>query len=473
MNEFEKFLRSPFYNNHSTVVKLFCGLKKYYPGFDNEKLTKQLLFSMAGNKSRYDDRLFRKYISRLNKLAEEYMNILHKRSEGISKEINVLNDFIKRDLKEVYSKKLNAIWRTHLPESNIDDEYLLMMYRFYLTQHNFESVKNPEKPNNDFLLKALFNLEGYFLFNSYAIINQIISNNYSFRINQDLEPILGFYTISGIEKFMKKIKKFPALKNERLVLMMELLINTFKMNKSENGYAAYSKLKRLIKENFEKLTPRMLYYIIQNMNVYCIISKKVRKADLSKDLFENYKLLIDKNIFNSSEIMNITLLDFKQILNSALKNNEAEWAENFVKNNSGRLTEIYGSNIIYFSNANLLFHRSNYNESLNNLLKINNEPIAISIDIYVLKLKIFFHQGYLDSSLYVADSLRHFISGNKKLSDNLKTSFLNFIKYYKKISQCIIKRDNESLLRHYSSLEKSVNTREKDWMLKVIRERLK
>ncbi|HMR41307.1 MAG TPA: hypothetical protein PKA90_12845 [Ignavibacteria bacterium] len=472
MKEFEKFLRSPFFNNHSTIVNLFCELKKYHPEFENEKFTREYLFSAVGTKKKYDDRLFRKYLSRMYKLAEEYLSILNLRSSGISNDVTVMNEFIMRDLKEVYSKKLNELKRSLLLTTKIDDENLLLLYRFYLTQYNFESEKSLEKSNNDLLLNALFHLEGFFLFNSFAIINQIISNNYSYKNSPEIEPILKDYSVSGIEDFLKKIKRFPSGSNKKLILMMELLLNAFKMISSEKSYAAYTKLKKLINSNLKDLSPGLLYYILQNMNVFCILSKMGGEINLDKELFENYKILIDNNIFNSGDNVNITLLDFRHILNTALKSNEPDWAENFVKNNSKRLTDVYGPNILYFANALLLFHKSKYNESLNYILKIKNEPFSISYDIYIMKIKIFYYQGYLDSSRYVAESLRHFISGNNKIADSLKSTFMNFIKYYKKILQSRIKKDNESLKRIYSSLEKSKNTREKIWMMKIISEQL-
>ena len=33
MNNFGKFVRSPFFNNQSTLIRLFDELKKYYPDF--------------------------------------------------------------------------------------------------------------------------------------------------------------------------------------------------------------------------------------------------------------------------------------------------------------------------------------------------------------------------------------------------------------------------------------------------------
>ena len=68
LTEFDKLLRSPFFNNHSTLTKLFSELKKYYPQFSDNILTKEYLFEIVNPGKKYDDMLFRKYLSRMNKL---------------------------------------------------------------------------------------------------------------------------------------------------------------------------------------------------------------------------------------------------------------------------------------------------------------------------------------------------------------------------------------------------------------------
>ena len=75
IKEFEKLLNSPLHNNHLTLVKLFGELKKYYPKFSDRKITKEFLFGIVNKGKSYDDKLFRKYLSRLNKLAEEYLTL--------------------------------------------------------------------------------------------------------------------------------------------------------------------------------------------------------------------------------------------------------------------------------------------------------------------------------------------------------------------------------------------------------------
>ncbi|MFZ1320705.1 MAG: hypothetical protein WAT71_04040 [Ignavibacteria bacterium] len=468
LKEFEKFLKSPFYNNHSTIVKIFSGLKKYYPEFENKELTKEYLFSFAGKGKKYNDTLFRKYLSRMNKLAEEYLNIVQMRTDKFDREINILQQLSKRDLKEVYTKKLKSVKNSLLPGKNIDGNNLLYMYQLDIIQFNYKTNKSIEKSRDDILFNALINLVGYFLFNSYSVMNQLISNKYSFKKEQNVEPLFEFYSNLKIEELLNTVKKIPITQNKDLLLLLDLILNSFQMTSTESGYTAYSKLKKLINENYQKLSSDMLYYFLQRMNVFCIIKKAEGNSEMNKDIFENYKLLIENDLFNFTENKNLTIPDFRQILFSALSIKEFVWTENFINKYSRKVTEVYGPNIIHFANALLKFHRSDYENALNYILKIKNEPLPIAIDIYTLKIKIFYHQGYLDSSLSVADSLRHFISGNKQLSEFYKSTILNFLKYYKKILNLNKRKDQAGLKKLIQELKASeINTIEKKWMIEI------
>ena len=46
-----------------------------------------------------------------------------------------------------------------------------------------------------------------------------------------------------------------------------------------------------------------------------------------------------------------------------------------------------------------MFYKNNYTESLDHISKIKYETLPITIDIYILKLKIFYIPEYYDSVL--------------------------------------------------------------------------
>ncbi len=474
INEFEKMLNSPFFNNHSTIIKLFGELIKFYPEFSDKILTKEYLFSVVNKGKKYDDKIFRKYLSRINKLAEEYLNILQMRLDKDKKELNVLLQLSNRNIKDVYSRKLKEIEKSFEKNDQIDPEYFFNKHRLSAYKFNHKSSENQIKPHNDELIDSLQCLLNYFLFYSNSLICQIESNKYSFNIDGDTDSVLTLFNRDKIEKYILKIKKTKFYGYDNIVntLFLEMLLYDMEMNSSDRGLSSYNNLKNLINSNSKKLSKEMLYYYLQKMNVFCIIQNANGKHDMHKELFENHKMILDNDLFNINGRANLTLLDFRIILTSALKNNEYEWAERFIESNIKLIKEDSRSNIYNYGYARLQFHKKNYPESLNQISKIKSESHPIKIDIYILKAKIFYMLGHFDSALSIADSFRHFISGNKLMSDFHKNYLMNFLKYYKSIIRLKESKDKAKTKKLLTELQKAANTRDKNWIIEKTEELL-
>ncbi|MBK8380329.1 MAG: hypothetical protein IPL16_00225 [Ignavibacteria bacterium] len=142
---FEKFIRSPFYNNHSTLIKLFNELKRYYPEFNNNKLTKENLFSKVNKGKRYNDVVFRKYISNLTKLADEYLNVMEIRLQKEKGDLNILNQLFRRNLFDLLEKKIKIIEKRYKYNNDFYEDYYFNMHVFHKIKYNNYSAINKTK----------------------------------------------------------------------------------------------------------------------------------------------------------------------------------------------------------------------------------------------------------------------------------------------------------------------------------------
>lgn len=472
MNEFEKLLISPFFNNHSTVTKLLVELKKYYPEFSDKKITKQYLFNIVNKGKKYDDKIFRKYLSRINKLAEEYLNILHMRSEKYKKELNVLTQLSKRDLNEVYLRKLKEVEKSFEEDKKLDGDNFFLRHVLNTIKYDHETLGDDIASKNQNLIDSYNNLVNYFLFFSGSILNQMDSNQYSFKNTYSDNSLRIILDSARIEEYIEDVKKYKAPGNEDRIFFLEIILNDMKMNSSGEGLSAFNNLKTLVYGSPEKLSDQMLYYLLQRMTVFCILESAKGNLDMNRDIFENYKMLLENNLFNSDRTANLTLLDLRLILSSALKSNEFEWTRNFLNEKLSLLKEELRTNVRHYGNAILSFHKKNYPDALAHISKIKSESTPVTKDIYTLKAKIFYDLGRYDSALAVADSFRHYIKGNKLLSDFHKETVLNFLKYYKIILRLTVKPNKFKIQSLLFELQDIKNTKEKKWMIEKANELL-
>ena len=257
----------------------------------------------------------------------------------------------------------------------------------------------------------------------------------------------------------------PGIKDR--IFFLEIVLNDLKMNSPDNGLKAFKNLKTLVYDNSGSLSDQMLYYLLQRMNVFCILESAKGNLDMNRDIFENYKMLLDNNLFNSDNSASLSLLDFRIILSSALKNNEFEWTEKFLTDKIILLKEELRTNAGHYGNAVLSLYKKRYTDALAHISKIKNESSPITSDIYILKAKIFYLLGHFDSAITLVDSFRHYIKGNKLISDFHKVTLLNFLKYYKIILRLTGRRDKLKLRKLLTELENSNNTKEKKWMKEI------
>lgn len=470
ITEMDKLLSSPFFNNHSIITRLYRELKKFYPHFSDKKLTKKYLFEIISPGKKYDDQLFQKYLSLLNKMAEEYMSILELQSNKNEKDLKILYQLSRRDLNEVYSRKLKEIERKSDNHLKIDEYYYLYKHKLSDIKYYHNARGNNLHPGNEELKESYNCLIYYLLINSSSTLCQLFSDKLSYKYSEPENSYGIFYSRSEIEKNVSEIIKSTPSKDEKLTLFLELIRNDLKMNFEKSDITVFENIRKILFGNSEVLSNSLLLYYFKRLNMYC--SYEIAKGNylMDKVLFENYKFMLEKNLFYEDDIPNLQVVDYRIILFTALRNNQIEWAEKFIVESSNLITEESRNNISNFGFAVLQFHKKNYSGSLDHISMIKHEMLPVTIDVYVLKAKLFYEFGFFDTSRSVADSLRHFIKNNKVISDTLKNSLRNFIRLFFALMSLNNNYSEAKYKKLFFETENSKLTWNKIWLIEKLNE---
>lgn len=469
ISEFDKFINSPFYNNHSTVIKLFRELKNYYPEFTDNILTKEFLFEVINPGKKYDDSLFQKYLSRINKLAEEYLGIIESRNDHYKKEIKILYQLSKRDLREIYSRKLKEFEKEMELNFKLDEFYYLIKHNLSEVKYYHKSRGNNVTTSNVDILDSYNNLINYFFAFSSSCLGQILSDKYSYNYANLLNSSGIFFDRKEMGGIVSEFLENTPLSDKKRILFLKLIENDLKMNSVENGFEAYKELRKIVIENTDVLSNIFLLYFLKRLNVFCIIENANGINNMNKDLFENYKLILKKKLFILEDVPDLRLNDYRMILSSAFKTNEIEWAENFINESVNLIKEESRENVVNYGYAVLMFHKKNYSGSLDHIAMIKNEMLTITIDIYVLKIKLFYELGFFDTVMSVADTFRHYLTNNKIISRYLKeslSSFLKFLRILISLKKKPSKQKQENLMHE---LESSSRTWNRSWLIEKLK----
>lgn len=85
---FQKFLKSPFYNNagaNAFTIRLFELIKKYLPELDSSKLKKEKVFKKLFPNEKFNVQKLRKVMFELANLTEEFFITMHLRNKDFQR----------------------------------------------------------------------------------------------------------------------------------------------------------------------------------------------------------------------------------------------------------------------------------------------------------------------------------------------------------------------------------------------------
>ncbi|MGB1217362.1 MAG: hypothetical protein ACPG5P_05775, partial [Saprospiraceae bacterium] len=230
----------------------------------------------------------------------------------------------------------------------------------------------------------------------------------------------------------------------------------------------YLKLQQLL-ESHSKLFPkkelRSLYvyatnYVIQQINNGNRAFLKVL-YDLYYQSLNKGVLMDDKGILDHKHYNNIITLGMQQ--------KDYDRTEEFITNYSGRLSEEFRENALNFNLANLYFTKQEFSKVIEQLRYVEYQDIFYALDSRLTLLKTYYELRENDAFNYLLDTFRNYLRRNKRLSKDFNSSYLNFLKVVKKISNTR-KKDAEKIAKLEMNIKKENFMVNKDWLLEKLEE---
>lgn len=465
INEFDKFIRSPFFNNQSTLIRLYAELKKYYPAFNHSDFTKENLFRVVNPESDFDDTKFRKYYSNLSKLAEEYLNFIENDLNTERKKHNLLEQFDKRNLKEFYDRIINESNSNRRKKNFISNEYFLDNHLIeesklihFVRINNLHLIPPELKSSHNYVIL-------YLLLITTVYRNILLVNKKSFKDSEIFDYLDEFLKYFDFESFYEK---FESL-DEELKTFVELCRYDILLSQDSFNKDNLKKMKMLVLKMSDSLNDNLFYTFVSHLNIYYLINIEIGDTEYDYELFENYKFMIDKGIYESDNAKFINYSEYRTILAVALKIKNFDWAKDFIKDYGCGFKSPHREDYINYSYAFLNYEMKKYEESLKFSSLVNLNQMLLKLDVNILNAMIYYELNYYDSAVSTADSFRRFLKENDVMSLEVKNSHLNFINSYKAIVKFRDSgSDNFELRKLKEEIENFSIVRRKKWLLEKI-----
>lgn len=423
MNEFGKFVRSPFYNESEKMIKLYDLIRKYYPEFNDINFTKENVYKELYGSGKYEDKKIRDRFSDMLKLAEEYLSILNfKKNKFMFKKCS-LDELLDRDLHVHFEKKYKETKKI-LAERKLaeDEEYFFHEYILSIAYNAFNQYKHPlGKKNNYFddVAVELDSLIKYFVMETmryYAFANHLKK-----FVNIDFNYDFYNEVMSYIEK--NDMRKYPLVSALWIILKIH--------EKNTEDESLYHELKRLYLDNYKLFVEKDKIMILTELYNFTHVRSMIPETGFSKERFEIIKLQIEHNVYAKQDGW-MQREQYTTVINAASLVKEFDWMEKFIENYTGKVVPELREDSCHWAKASLYYSRKKYEEALTEIGKTKNGDYIFYVNTRTLLIKVLFELEEYEQILTIIDSFKHFVNSSTFIPDYIKERNLNFLSFSQK-----------------------------------------
>ena len=424
LKSFDSWLNSPWCNSNKNLITLLDKVKKYYPDFDNERLTKEKLFKQVLPKGKYSDRRMNNLLSEGYQAAERFIifqnlaNDQKLQKDLLSQEFQSrhLEDWFFRDIQKEISRleeKTVKKWEDHL-------DLLRLHRRVY--HHPTQSTRM--QAGGETIVRMGEELDLVFLLEKAAIINEKINRNRILKDeNHEIEEELGKW----IE--ISKDIQHPAIDFYRMRFAYT----------EEKMVEQYFLLRDMFFLNYEKLNLKE-----QKIHLINLINDTIRLTrngviDIT-EVLPLYKLGLKTEIILHKG--QITRTNYAAIVTISNTKNEFEYTKEFIDKYTEKLEEEVQEDALNWARAHTEYYQNNLKDSLEILISYHPKNLHFQRIFKFLAIQVYFDlylndASYLEYLLNYLDANERWMRREKLSSANFKKSYIGFIRICRRLVKII------------------------------------
>ncbi len=427
-SDFEKFAASPFHNEGRNYLPLIKELKKFYPGFDGKKFTKEYVFGKIYLGKKYSANIVNTSLSRVLKMAEEFITYKSYIKKNVAVKYDYITELMNRNLLAIAEKELKEYSKLVDLSEGITDELIKgrLDYEILSVQLNFRSDRQQESAR-----PALNQIDYHIRFTIMRLahfIHTLSVNKVIFNVDFDKTFFNKYISAINLKQLYEALKddKSNYELNEITLIYVLWILGVTDIHDENHFYT----MKKLVLKNLDKFHYHEKYNLFQALEAIAwLLQQHVNREKFEIELLEIYKERIRHNVLSpDNTFMRIIL--FRAILIVSFYQPDWKFIEGYVEKCVPLLQPEHRENMLNYAMAHINYHKQKYDDALEYNNKINFELFAFKYDSRLLQFKIYYELGYFEEAHSLIDTHRHFISSNKTVSGYYKEMHTNFLHFY-------------------------------------------
>ncbi len=422
VNRLRKFLQSPYFNMNEAIVALFEVFTKDIFGKKTKELEKEFIWGKIYGQKKYDDVRFRKLNSELLKLVEKFLAQQIYEENPIRQAVHLMEAVGQKKLEKLYSSTVRTARR-------LSDQQKFRPANFYFYQYEIEKNyyeltefenKRSAKSNIEEIAR---NLDYFYFSEKLRIYNSIISRQKQGSHEYDIVMVDEIISSVGSPRY----QGIPPIEIYNQICLI---------NKDFENETHYFKLKKLISLYIDQFPLSEAILIGKYILNYSIGKANRGDSKFIREYFESYRNLLEKGIiFEEKE--GLSPWEFKNIVLAALRLGEYSWTEEFIHSYSKSIPVEFRENAVTYNLAQLYFYQKKYDEVIRLLNQVEYEDLAYNLNSKLMLIAVYYETDEIEPLYFLMDAFRVYLNRNKKIANDKKPLYTNFIKFTKKLSKII------------------------------------
>lgn len=456
---FEKFIASPYFNSVKNHTKLLNELRKFYPAFDDAKLTNEYIYKKLFKGKAFNKQIMWNLTSGFEKLAKDFLEQVAIGRDKFKRMELLASEFGKRKLLNNYSGILKEM-ENHLETNAIDYTYFENKGHLETYKQIYYFLNNKVQAMGDSKLRASEYQILLFLRMTVGGLNDmsVLSKDYNskFEVNIPLE------FAKRID--LKSITSYAHSKNYEFAFLIEIYYHSLMMLLEPHETEHLNKVRKLYLLHYEKFNLSEKRIIMHWILIYCILHSESEGIKYERIIFELNRFRLKEGLafYPAGQLHKEIYL---QILSVALSIGKIKWAEGFIKDYTSKLQPEIQKSKKAMAYAYLHFQTKEYDKVLGDLNNTGYTDVWDKLYAKSLLSKTYYEMKKFDSLIDHIDSSKHFLKNNNSISELYQKYYSNFFNFLRKLVSHSESRDLSSLPALKKEISSTKKLGDKKWLL--------
>lgn len=418
------------------------------PDFPKKSIKKERVYRVAYPKQAYDDKQMRYLMSYLTKLAERFLIVNQYEERAGQGQLDLMQSLLDRKLEKYYAQQRRRTERFLAERAQKDSALFHQMYLFSdLGEQHFSQLRVRRfDPNIQYASEYLDRF--YYLKKLKYTCGML-----------DRQSILqGAYDINFSEELMQHLQKSRFF-NEPILEIYYTILQSL-LNGDDDAH--FQRLKTLIARAADQITFYDLREIYSFGINYCARMIRKGKEAYVEEALQLYLDGIRKEILIQDG--HLSPWTFTNVVKLALRLQQYEWIEDFIRKYAPKLPESFRQNALHYNLAELYYYTQAYDDAQDQLNQVQFSDLNYHLGSRVILAKIYYETDEENALLSLLAAFTVFLKRNKKISNDLKKTYLNFCHFLFQLAR----RKKKQLPKLRRRIAETKLLTDRAWLLQMI-----